>query len=86
VDLNPAYEQPANAKPVWSLAKPLPRVVRPGMVPTKSEIFDSRVNAELPGENSQKVGLDVDPNDLEKGEIIPTIDPRKLSAQLKDSR
>ncbi|KAF2768849.1 aquaporin-like protein [Teratosphaeria nubilosa] len=84
--LNPAYEQPANAKPVWSLAKPLPRVIRPGMVPTKSEILDSRLNAELPGENSQKLGLDVDPNDLEKGEIKPSVDPRKVSAQLKDSR
>ncbi|KAG9815542.1 hypothetical protein KCU77_g18419, partial [Aureobasidium melanogenum] len=36
--LNPAYTQPMHAKPVWSLAKPLPRVVRPGMVPTASEI------------------------------------------------
>lgn len=85
-DLNPAYEQPASAKPVWSLAKPLPRVVRPGMVPTRSEILESRVSPELPGENSQKAGLDVDPNDLEKGKVQPTLNPATLSAQLKDSR
>ena len=85
-DLNPAYEQPANSKPVWSLAKPLPRVVRPGMVPTRSEVLNSRLNAELPGENSQKLGLDVDPNDLEKGKVQATPNPAKLSAQLKDSR
>ncbi|KAK5131035.1 hypothetical protein LTR08_001385 [Meristemomyces frigidus] len=85
-DLNPAYEQPANAKPVWSLAKPLPRVVRPGMVPTRSEMVESRLNAELPGENSQWLGLDVDPDDLEKGKIQQTPNLAKVSAQLKDSR
>lgn len=84
--LNPSYAMPANARPVWSLAKPLPRVVRPGMVPTRSEIMESRANAELPGENSQKLGLDVDPNDLEKGKMGLTLDRAKLSAQLKDSR
>lgn len=84
-DLNPAYEQPANTKPVWSLAKPLPRVVRPGMVPTKSEIQEHLVHA-VPGEQAQKAGVDVDPEDLEKGRVEPTADPRKLSAQLKDAR
>lgn len=29
------YDQPANTGPVWSLAKPLPHVLRPGTVPTK---------------------------------------------------
>jgi len=85
-ELNPSYEQAPNARPVWSLAKPLPRVVRPGMVPTKSEIFEASVNAENPTENSQKLGLDVDPNDLEKGKVSFHPDPRKLAAQLKDSR
>ncbi|KAJ5232508.1 MIP transporter [Penicillium chermesinum] len=85
-DLNPAYEQPNNAKPVWSLAKPLPRVVRPGMVPTKEELLQNRINAQLPAENSQRVGLEVDPNDLEQGRIEPTVDPRKIAAQVKDAR
>lgn len=85
-DLNPAYEQPANAKPVWSLAKPLPRVVRPGMVPTKEELLDSRLRPERPAENSQKLGLEVDPNDLEQGQIPKMADPRKMAAQVEDAR
>ncbi|KAJ5974411.1 hypothetical protein N7481_011621 [Penicillium waksmanii] len=85
-DLNPSYEQPSNAKPVWSLAKPLPRVVRPGMVPTKEELLEKRANAQLPAENSQRIGLDVDPNDLEQGRIDKTTDPRKMAAQVEDAR
>ncbi|EED24013.1 aquaglyceroporin, putative [Talaromyces stipitatus ATCC 10500] len=85
-ELNPAYDQPANAKPVWSLAKPLPRVVRPGMVPTKEELLQNRANPQLPAENSQNIGIDVDPNDLEKGQIPKTADPRKMAAQVTDAR
>lgn len=85
-DLNPSYEQPNNAKPIWSLAKPLPRVIRPGMVPTKNELLESCVNAELPAENSQKLGLDVDPNELEKGRIDKSSDVRKMAAQVTDAR
>ncbi|KAJ5273240.1 MIP transporter [Penicillium angulare] len=85
-DLNPSYEQPSNAKPVWSLAKPLPRVVRPGMVPTKEELLQQRANAQLPTENSQRLGLDVDPNEVEAGRIEKTSDPRKMAAQVEDAR
>ncbi|KAJ5363661.1 MIP transporter [Penicillium cataractarum] len=85
-DLNPSYEQANNAKPVWSLAKPLPRVVRPGMVPTKDELLQNLANAQLPAENSQRLGLDVDPNDLEQGRIEKTADPRKMAAQVEDAR
>lgn len=85
-DLNPSYEQPNNAKPIWSLAKPLPRVVRPGMVPTKNELLENCVNAELPAENSQKLGLDIDPNELEKGRIDKSADVRKMAAQVTDAR
>lgn len=85
-DLNPAYEQPANAKPVWSLAKPLPRVVRPGMVPTRSEILEARQNPELPAEQTQQAGIDVNPNDLEAGRIDFDLNYKKVSAQLMDSR
>lgn len=85
-DLNPSYEQPNNAKPVWSLAKPLPRVVRPGMVPTKEELLEKRGNAQLPAENSQRMGLDINPNDLEQGKIEKTADPRKMAAQVEDAR
>ncbi|KAM0476462.1 hypothetical protein ACHAPX_006376 [Trichoderma viride] len=85
-DLNPSYEQPNNTKPIWSLAKPLPRVVRPGMVPTKSELLENCINAELPAENSQKLGLDVDPNELERGRIDKSADVRKMAAQVTDAR
>ncbi|PWY90239.1 aquaporin-like protein [Aspergillus heteromorphus CBS 117.55] len=85
-DLNPSYEQPANSKPIWGLAKPLPRVVRSGMVPTKEELIEARQNAQLPAENSQRLGLDVDPNDLEQGQIAKTTDPRKMAAQVEDAR
>lgn len=85
-ELNPAYDQAPNTKPVWSLAKPLPRVVRPGMVPTKSELLQNRANPQFPAENSQNIGLDVDPNDLEKGQIPKAGDPRKMAAQVTDAR
>lgn len=85
-DLNPSYDQPPNTKPVWSLAKPLPRVVRPGMVPTKEELFENRAKAQFPAENSRKEGLDVDPSDLEKGQIDLHADPRKIAAQVEDAR
>ncbi len=37
-ELNPVYDQPVNARAVWGLVKPLPCVIRPGMVLTKSEL------------------------------------------------
>jgi aquaglyceroporin related protein len=56
------------------------------MVPTREELIQARKNAELPAENSQKLGLDVDPNDLELGKIEKTNDPRKMAAQVEDAR
>ncbi|TQS33387.1 hypothetical protein Golomagni_06268, partial [Golovinomyces magnicellulatus] len=85
-ELNPSYEQPANATPIWSLAKPLPRVVRPGMVPTKAELLESRTKVELPAQNSQNAGLAVDPNQLEAGRIDPQLNLGNVAAQVKDSR
>ncbi|CAI7578480.1 unnamed protein product [Penicillium palitans] len=84
-DLNPSYEQPSNARPVWSLAKPLPRVVRSGMVPTKQELLQNLENAQRPTENSDRLDLDVDANDIEQGRIDKTADPRKMNAQVDDS-
>ncbi|TVY68861.1 putative membrane protein [Lachnellula suecica] len=76
-DLNPAYDQPVNTRPVWGLAKPLPRVIRPGMVPTKSEI-----RAEEPAQEKQ------DPAnvDLEQGRVEPTLRVDKISSQLQNAR
>ncbi|KAG2421320.1 hypothetical protein HFD88_005294 [Aspergillus terreus] len=81
-DLNPSYEQASNAKPVWSLAKPLPRVVRSGMVPTKDELLQARAKAQ----NSRRLGVEVDPTDLERGQINPSLNPRKIVAQVEDAR
>lgn len=49
-----------------------------------SEVQDIR--NQLPGENAAEQGIEIDPEDLEKGKIQKTINPSKLSAQLKDAR
>ncbi|KAL2818183.1 aquaporin-like protein [Aspergillus cavernicola] len=89
-ELNPEYEQGPNAKPVWSLTKPLPRVERPGMVPTKQELLQSRAKPQLPAEKSQKLGLDVDLNELEEGRTAKTVDParwrRRLMMRVRSGR
>lgn len=69
--LNPAYEQPATTRPVWSLSKPMPRVVRPGMVPTASEL-----NVSQPPETS------ITEEDVEKGPD-PTLRLDRVSSKLK---
>jgi aquaglyceroporin related protein len=85
-DLNPEYDQPHSAKPVWGLAKAMPRVVRPGMIPTREEVIEAALKPELPAENSHKVGADVDPNELEAGRMDASLDPAKVRAQVKDAR
>lgn len=77
VDLNPAYEVATNNRPVWGLAKPLPRVVRPGMIPTRSEIFQ-----QTPGQLRQE--KEAQENfDLEAGRVESTINPSKISSALQ---
>jgi aquaglyceroporin related protein len=79
-ELNPAYEQPVNNRPVWGLAKPLPRVVRPGMVPTPSELSreDEPVDERpAPGEGA---------NDVEKGYNEPISKLRRTSTMLQAER
>lgn len=85
-ELNPEYDQGVNAKPVWSLAKPLPRVVRPGMVPTIDELQQAHRHTPWPAARSHRAGLDVDPDDLTKGHIVPTSNPLKIAAQVEDAR
>ncbi|OJD33720.1 aquaporin-like protein [Diplodia corticola] len=72
--LNPAYEQPTNARPVWGLAKPLPRVVRPGMVPTPGTT--------TPTEPDKPP---IDP-DIEKGRVDQTLNLGRISSHLRDAR
>lgn len=75
--LNPAYDQPPNVRPVWSLAKPLPHVLRPGMVPTKEELTQEILHKE------DRAASIVD---LEAGRIEPSLRPGKITAQLDDVR
>lgn len=41
-ELNPAYDQPGNVRPIWGLADPLPRTIRPGTKPSDQEIQSGR--------------------------------------------
>lgn len=77
VDLNPAYEVAPNNRPVWGLAKPLPHVVRPGMIPTKSEVFE-QAPAQL--QHEQRAEEDFD---LEAGRVESTMNPGKISSALQ---
>ena len=79
--LNPAYDQPVNARPVWGLAKPLPRVVRPGMVPTRSELMAGQVQPA-----TEQPEQDPANEDLEQGRIEPTLRVDKISSQLQNTR
>lgn len=63
--LNPAYVQPTNNRPVWGLAKPLPRVLRPGMVPTPSEL---NLNQDQGGQQQQQSNAPPDLSDVERGQ------------------
>ncbi|KAB2574158.1 Aquaporin-3 [Lasiodiplodia theobromae] len=73
-ELNPAYEQPTNARPVWGLAKPLPRVVRPGMVPTPGTTTPTE---------TEKPPIDPD---IEKGRVDQTLNLGRISSHLRDAR
>lgn len=77
LDLNPAYEQAPNSRPVWGLAKPLPHVVRPGMIPTRSELRE-----QTPGQlqHEQQAAEDFD---LEAGRVESTMNPHKISSALQ---
>ena len=73
--LNPAYDQPDNVRPVWGLAKPLPRVLRPGMVPTRSEYQIETLSS---SNNQQEP-------DLEQG-VDQTLNLGRISSQLQETR
>ncbi|KAG4026367.1 hypothetical protein MFRU_041g00120 [Monilinia fructicola] len=77
--LNPAYVQPDNVRPVWGLAKPLPRVVRPGMIPTRTEIDLAQQQQQQQPQNQAGV-------DLEQGRIEPTLKLSRISTALQNAR
>jgi aquaglyceroporin related protein, other eukaryote len=69
--INPAYDQPVNVRPVWGLAKPLPRVLRPGMVPAKDELDKDELSTDRDAEAQPLLDTGV-----EAGRIEPTLRPR----------
>lgn len=76
--LNPAYVQPENVRPVWGLAKPLPRVVRPGMIPSRTEINMAQQQQQQPQTQADL--------DLEQGRIEPTLKLSRISTALQNAR
>lgn len=78
--LNPAYDQPANIRPVWGLAKPLPHVLRPGMVPSRDEL-----KQEMQLQRDEQDQLDLS-EDLESGRIEPTLRPDRILSELDNVR
>ncbi|CAG8975495.1 hypothetical protein HYALB_00004814 [Hymenoscyphus albidus] len=82
-DLNPAYEQPANTRPVWGLAGPLPRVIRSGMIPAREELKVD-VSAVDNGKYNQQQDLENE-GDVEMGRMEPTRLGR-LSSQIQGRR
>lgn len=81
--LNPAYVQPDNVRPVWGLAKPLPRVVRPGMIPTRTEINIAQQQQQQQQEQQPQSQAEVD---LEQGRIEPTLKLSRISTALQNAR
>lgn len=77
VDLNPAYEAATNSRPVWGLAKPLPHVVRQGMIPTRTEILE-----QAPGQLQHEQQAQEE-FDLEAGRVESTINPHKITRALQ---
>lgn len=80
VDLNPAYEVAPNARPVWGLAKPLPHVVRAGMIPTRTEVLE-QAPAQLRHEQQAHEEFD-----LEAGRVQSTMNPHKISSALQTAQ
>lgn len=79
--LNPAYDQPVNVRPVWGLAKPLPHVLRPGMVPATDEL-----EREVQKQHEEVATQPEARMDLEAGRIEPTLRPDRVSDQLDTIR
>lgn len=57
-ELNPAYDQPGDIRPIWGLAGPLPRTVRPGTKPSDQEIKSGKPKEDVlqPTESQMEQG------------------------------
>lgn len=77
--LNPGYDQPANVRPVWGLAKPLPHVLRSGMVPSNEELREMQQRKD----ELHQVEFS---EDIESGRIDPTLRPHRILPVLDNIR
>ncbi|KAH0341239.1 aquaporin-like protein, partial [Aureobasidium melanogenum] len=79
-ELNPAYSQPGNVRPIWGLADPMPRIIRRGMKPSQQEIQADRPK---PGEEDEDVLQPTD-SQMEQG-IGPKLNLNKLDKSIHDA-
>ncbi|KAK5999493.1 hypothetical protein QM012_005346 [Aureobasidium pullulans] len=79
-ELNPAYDQPGNVRPIWGLADPMPRIVRRGMKPSEQEVQADRPK---PGEEDEDVLQPTD-SQMEQG-IGPKLNLNKLDKSIHDA-
>ncbi|KAG9754284.1 aquaporin-like protein, partial [Aureobasidium melanogenum] len=79
-ELNPAYNQPGNVRPIWGLADPMPRIIRRGMKPSQQEIQADRPK---PGEEDEDVLHPTD-SQMEQG-IGPKLNLNKLDKSIHDA-
>lgn len=79
-ELNPAYNQPGNVRPIWGLADPMPRTIRRGMKPSQQEIQADRPK---PGEEDEDVLQPTD-SQMEQG-MGPKLNLNKLDKSIHDA-
>lgn len=79
-ELNPAYNQPGNVRPIWGLADPMPRIIRRGMKPSQQEIQADRPK---PGEEDDDVLQPTD-SQMEQG-VGPKLNLNKLDKSIHDA-
>lgn len=79
-ELNPAYDQPGNVRPIWGLADPMPRVVRRGMKPSNQDVQADRPR---PDDENDDVLQPTD-SQMEQG-IGPRLNLNKIDKSIHDA-
>ncbi|CAD0115210.1 unnamed protein product [Aureobasidium uvarum] len=80
IELNPAYDQPGNVRPIWGLADPMPRVVRRGMKPSNQDI---QTDTPRQGDEHEDVLQPTD-SQMEQG-IGPRLNLNKIDKNIHDA-
>ncbi|KAI4723867.1 aquaporin-like protein [Aureobasidium sp. EXF-10728] len=79
-ELNPAYDQPGNVRPIWGLADPMPRVVRRGMKPSNQDENDD-VLQPTDSQMEQGIGPRLNLNKIDKSIHDATQDRERMYAE-----